>query len=107
MPAINFAKYNSTIAQEFIANGATISVRLRDGTTFSIKGFEKRQAVEELTDGLVQQGYFVRVIASQWDNLAGRSPDKGDQLTLYKRRHAIESWQRRGIADMYILRLRG
>ena len=107
MAAINFAQYNNVIKQEFHDNGTTCNVLLRNRATFTIKGFEKRVNIEELTAGLTQQGYFLRVIASDWDAKAGGPPEKGDQVTLYGRRHAIDSWQRRGIADQYILRLRG
>lgn len=107
MTAINFRSYNRMVRQEFLDNGADVDVTLRDGTTFRTKAFERRQTPEEMTDGLTQQGYYVRVVASDWDAAAGRPPDKGDQLTLYGRRHAVESWQRRGIADLYVLRLKG
>ena len=107
MPAIDFTSYNAIVAQEFLVNGTIISVLRRSGATFTIRGFEKRTTGEPLTDGIDQHQYFVRVIASQWDAAAGGVPEKGDQLTVYGRRYAIESWQHRGLADMYVLKLRG
>jgi hypothetical protein len=88
-------------------NGLDANVHRRDGQKFTIKIFERRSRVEELTDGLSQQGYRVRVISSDWERLAGGPPEKGDQIMIAGRRHAIESWERHSLADQYLIVLRG
>ena len=107
MAVIRFGQYNALIRQAFHDNGLDADVRRRDRSQFATKVFERRYQGEELTDGLSQQDYRVRVVASDWDRLAGGPPEKGDQITISGRRHAVESWQRHGLADQYLIRLRG
>ncbi|MFN2199967.1 MAG: hypothetical protein ACK2UO_02115 [Caldilineaceae bacterium] len=107
MAVIQFGQYNALIRQAFQDNGLDARVRRRDLTEFDTKVFERRYRGTELTEGLTQQDYRVRVIASDWDRLAGGPPEKGDQVTISGRRHAVESWQRHALADQYYLLLHG
>ena len=107
MAAIDFNKHNATIHAEYRTNGLQVAVTLRDGSTFNIRGFERRRSGEELSDGLTQQDYWFRVVKADWDGLAGRPPDKGDQLVIGGRRHAIEESHHHALAGLYMMRLRG
>ena len=107
MAAVPFATINADIRKEFNSNGARVDVSPRVGAPFDIKGFMKRQPVEELSDGLTQQGYYLRVNSKDWDAKAGKNPEKGDQVVVYGRRYAVERWQLVGLADIYVMLLRG
>lgn len=91
--AVNWTKIETDFDTFIQNNGVDVSVRLRDGvTTFTIKGAMRRTSPENLTDGLQQHGERLSVMRSRWDAGAGRTPNKGDQVTISGRRQAIMSW---------------
>lgn len=100
------AKYHEAVLQ----NGTTLDVRLRTGETFTIKGTLGKLQPEDLTEGLTQQGYKLKIPAAHWDAATDRPPEKGDQITMWGRRSAIMSWYMRGVGDdfaVYNLLMKG
>jgi hypothetical protein len=77
---------------EIEAVGVPTQFVLRDGTTFTIKTLANNRPDENLTEGLVQQGFDIKFMAGRWDAATptGRQPEKVDQLIRAGRRHAIE-----------------
>ena len=75
------------------ATGIDTDFRLHTGERFSLRVVRRRKADEDITDGLQQKGFEIQFMASQWVRLApaGRRPEKGDQVTMEGRRHAIET----------------
>jgi hypothetical protein len=88
-------------------------VRTREGVLFEIRVIEgfKPSVVGDITAGLMQEDHVVKFMADEWDEKAGRAPEKGDQITFKGKRHAIQDDPRsRGIADttiIYVVRVRG
>lgn len=91
-------------------SGIDTQFTLRDGTQFTIKAVRKVRPDEKLTDGLLEQGFDVQFMHSHWHANAARGPEKGDQLVMAGRRHAIEFHKLHQIANVpvgYVCRVRG
>lgn len=102
----------STWKQFLHETGVDADFVLRSGETFRIKVVRKVRPDRDMTDGLVQQGFDVQFMYSDWHAQApaGRGPEKGDQLTMAGRRHAIEYHKLHQIASSpvgYVCRVRG
>lgn len=74
------------------SGGTPADWRLRDGTQFQLQIVRRSKPDENMTEGLQQQGFEIQFMASRWGAVAppGRGPEKGDQVTLHGRRHAVE-----------------
>jgi len=65
--------------------GPTVSVRLHIGM--------RRAASPSLTGGADTENQFATIDSDDWDNQAGRIPQKGDVIHWVGRRYAVESSQ--------------
>lgn len=110
-PGLGLPNAIAKLEQAFAENGTPMDVVLRgQGGSFQIKGTMSKLTPDDLTEGLTQQGTKVRLLATDWDVAAGREPEKGDQLTIWTRRYAVQTWYRRGIGSsllMYVMVLKG
>ncbi len=105
-PAVDWGKIKVDVSAVMAAQGTDADFTLRDGQTGTIKVAQGRLRDEDLTDGLQQKGFRLRCMADDWDGAFTRSPEKGDRVELWGRRHSISSALHRGAADeslMYIL----
>lgn len=75
------------------AMGLDSQFTLHSGEQFTIKVIRRKKIDENITEGLQQHGFEIQFLAKHWDQNAptGRAPEKGDQLIMAGRRHAIES----------------
>ena len=109
-PDVGFANALDKLEQAMVENGTLFDVHLHTGETFQVKGTMGKLAPDEMTPSMIQQGHRVRILAKHWDAAAGKPPAKGDQITAWTHRSAVESWYRRGLGDtlaMYVLVLKG
>jgi hypothetical protein len=94
------------------AIGVNTTFTLHTGETFTIKTVRRKKPDENMTEGLQQKGFEIQFMAKNWvaNAPAGRHPEKGDQLSMAGRRHAIESSklvEAAGVSIGYIARVMG
>lgn len=110
-PGINLDAALGALKQVFAANGVTSQFDLLDGTSFTIMTTDGHLRDSEVTEGLNAGAFKLRVLASDWDVASpGRPPRKGDQVTRNGRRHAVEAYHLRAMADtpiMYVMTVQG
>lgn len=82
------ADFDSVLQQE----GTDTEFRLMSGEVFTLRARVRSSGEQDLTDGVSQDRRRVTVMAHRWDAAApaGRSPQKGDQVVIDGRRHAVE-----------------
>lgn len=74
-------------------DGSDCTFTLRGGAAFTIKGVLRFTSENDLTAGLVQDNKKLSVMAHRWEKavpVAGRIPEKGDQVTIDGHRYAID-----------------
>lgn len=109
-PNIDYSAALDKYHQAVLQNGTTLSITLRSGGTYSLKGTLSKLQPEDLTEGLTQQGYKLKIPAKHWDDAIGKPPEKGDQVEMWSRRSAVMAWYLRGVGDtaaVYILVMKG
>lgn len=109
-PNINWDLVYARLKEAFDAQGTDTDFKLVDGSTFTLKGIKGHKRDQDLTDGITQQGFKMRVLAPEWDDAAGKEPSEGDQLTVAGRRHAIDTYHKLQQSDrplMYVLVIKG
>ena len=102
----------SNLARVFEQEGVTANFKLIDGTEFTLNVVRGHKRDDDLTDGLLQGTFKVRVLAPQWDAEHASAPSKGDQLTMVTAgtRHAVERAHPVNLSNrplMYVLIMKG
>ena len=91
IPAINWTKHKADLKSGFDNNGSDAVVKPFDGKPqFTVKVIRGHKRDENLTDGIQQEGFKLKVLADDWDAKCSREPVKGDQLTIFGTRYAIQ-----------------
>lgn len=72
------------------STGSPTEFSLRSGEVFTIPVVRRKKRIEEMTDGIQQKDFDIQFLHKHWTVYAAREPEKGDQLTMAGRRHAIE-----------------
>ena len=77
----------------FNVMGVDTQFTLHTGEQFTVKAVRRKRADENLTDGLQQRTFEIQILARHWQAVApaGRHPEKGDQIVMAGRRHALEA----------------
>jgi hypothetical protein len=116
---INVAQIQAALGQavqavdELITGvGVPAAFTLHTGETFTINVVRRKKPDETITEGLQQKGFELTLLAKHWraNAAAPRHPEKGDQLTMAGRRHAVETSKLITTAGMdvsYVLRVVG
>jgi|GEM_PF-4315013 len=104
-PNVDIAQIQRHLDDGFENLGHTANVTLRSGETFDIKATVGFRREVGLTEGLAQNTERLKFRCSEWDAASpGRAPQKGDQIVVQGRRHAIQAAIRqRGIGDVPLL----
>lgn len=58
---------------------------------FTLNVARRKKMPENVTSGVQQKGFEIQFMGFRWNAAAPRPPEKGDQVTVEGRRHAIES----------------
>lgn len=109
--AVDWDAVRATVEAVVQENGTDALFDLRGGGTFTIKATTGYLNSQDITAGLQQRGFRIRVLTTEWDVASpGRPPEKGDLVTIWGRQHGIDAVHHRGVADvslMYVLTILG
>ena len=109
---VNWLKIRSDLDGVVQQEGTPADFRLRTGETFTLRARVRDGTDEALTAGLQQDTLTVTVLANRWETAAppNRAPEKGDQITIAGKRHAIEDVRQRiagSVPLTWTMRLKG
>lgn len=112
-PSVDHTAVLASLKQGFDAQGSPADVVLRNAAgSFTVQATQGYRRVESLTPGLVQNVLRIRVLASEWDQVAptDRYPEKGDMITMWGKTQIVEQVHIRAMGTttyMYIMEMKG
>ena len=110
-PDVDWQKIQANLKRAFDAQGTATQFRLHpEGNIITVKATRGYRRSEAITDGLLQAGFKVRILASEWDPIAPRAPRQGDRIRMLGREHAIEEVHELAVGAewlMYVMIMKG
>lgn len=108
----SFAKVVQDISNVFRLQGSQAVITLRDGTTFTLKGFCGKDRFTQMTNGLNQPLVKFRCLASDWHIFVAqdRLPQKGDIVEVGNFKYAVTGPPNQAGIDeaiIYVIDLKG